>query len=331
MGFERGRGAERLAERVAAFATTSGTPLEPVLGRLRRPVRVVVDGRRGVGRRTVQAALSARGVCVAAARPDLRVVVLAETLKPEDRALLAESLPTLLVLNKADVLGTGPGGPLSAAGRRAAEVAEETGQPVAVLVGLLATLTDLDAESVEALRTMVTDPAELSSVDAFVSTPHRVSSEIRTRLLHRLDRFGVAHAVVALAQGAEPASVIARLHALSNVDAVLADLRAVAAPVRYRRMQRAIGEMHCLAISHRDEALSDLLASDDVIDALACAAVDVLESRGLAVAPADDAQGHAALAVHWATYARGPVDALHRSCAADLIRGSLRRAGKGFR
>ena len=38
----------------------------------------------------------------------------------------------------------------------------------------------------------------------------------------------------------------------------------------------------------------------------------------------DDPAAHLRRAVHWRRYARGPVNALHRSCGADIARGSLR-------
>ena len=188
--------------------------MAPLVAMMRRPLRVAVDGRRGVGRRTVEAALRSRGVCVVSPETvaDVRVLVIAEALKPEDEATAGVARqPTLIVLTKADVIGSAPGGPLAMAKRRAAEIIAATGTPVVAMIGLLATVADLDDELLGALRTLVAVPAELGSVDAFVRADHPLSREVRVRLLDRLDRFGIAHAVLALTDGAGPAAVVGRL------------------------------------------------------------------------------------------------------------------------
>jgi hypothetical protein len=60
------------------------------------------------------------------------------------------------------------------------------------------------------------------------------------------------------------------------------------------------------------------------------AAVDVVEAAGLRVDLGDGEATHLRRAVTWQRYSRGPVSAVHRSCGADIARGSLRlwsRAG----
>lgn len=85
--------------------------LSAIAGSLTAPLRLEVRGRRGVGRRSVSAALSAAGFSIAApAEPsgdaDVDVYVVAEVVKPEDRTALATSgRPVLAVLNKVDVSG----------------------------------------------------------------------------------------------------------------------------------------------------------------------------------------------------------------------------------
>ena len=54
------------------------------------------------------------------------------------------------------------------------------------------------------------------------------------------------------------------------------------------------------------------------------AAVDVVQAHGLVVDPGTQPDAHLRRARHWRNYGRGPVDALHRSCSADIVRGSLR-------
>src|SRR5690242_10664839 len=98
--------------------------LAAVIARLAAPLRVAVVGRSGVGRDTVAAALAAAGVAVTTDAPDadVQVLVIAEVLKPEDRAVLAAAeTPMVTVLNKADLTGLGDGGPLPRAYRRASD------------------------------------------------------------------------------------------------------------------------------------------------------------------------------------------------------------------
>ena len=283
-------------------------------------------GRPGVGRATVTTALRERGVVVVPdeAAADVRVLVCVEALKPEEQALAATGPPTLIVLNKADLTGTRSGGALRTAGSRAAAVQARTGTPTVAIVGLLAVTTALDGVLVDALRTLVTTAADLSSVDAFVRGDHPVGSDTRALLLERLDRFGIAHAVVALARGADPTDLPALLQRLSNVDGVLTRLEAVSAPVRYRRLRAALAEIRALAMQVGDERLFGLLNRDATVLATMGAAVDVVEADGMRVDPGDDPDAHLRRAVHWRRYGRGPVGELHRSCSVDITRGSLR-------
>ncbi|HEX2399512.1 MAG TPA: hypothetical protein VHJ79_05905 [Mycobacterium sp.] len=261
------------------------------------------------------------------ATADVRVLVIAEALKPEDRAELANAdRPTLTVLNKADLTGFGTGGPLALAHRRAADYQALTGVPTVPMVALLA-MADLDDELVAALRTMVTVPADLTSTDAFVQSDHPLPQAIRARLLDMLDRFGIAHGVMAVAKGADDATLPTVLRRLSQIDRVVAQLDAVGAPVRYRRVRAAISELRALAVQFGDEGLTEFLSSDETVIAVMAAAVDVVEATGVAVERGDDAQSHLRRAVHWRRYGRGPVDALHRSCGAAISRGSLRLLG----
>jgi hypothetical protein len=316
-------------EHLTRFAESAGLPgLPPIIARLRRRTGVAVVGRTGVGRDTVAAALRHHGVAVTAdtATADVRVLVIAEALKPEECAMTV-GLPTLIVLNKADLTGSRSGGALPTAHRRAADVQRRTGTPTIATVGLLGKVTALDDDLVDALRTLVRTPADLGSVDAFTRCDHPVGRDVRSRLLERLDRFGIAHAVVALARGDDPATLPALLQRLSNVDAVLAGLRTCAAPVRYRRLRAALAEMHALAVELDDEGLFGLLNSEAAVLATMAAAVDVVQADGIRVDPGDHSDAHHRRAVQWRRYGGGPVNALHRSCSADITRGSLRLLG----
>jgi len=297
-----------------------------IADRIGRPVRVAVSGREGVGRGHVATALRRRGVAVSDSDDgDVCVLVVAEALKDEDLEMLRTARrPTLIVLTKADLAGTNAGGPLAVARGRAVGIHRQVGIPAVCAVGLLAALepADLDDALVAALRHFVTEPPNLTSVDAFVDDPHPVERDVRIRLLARLDRFGIAHAVLALADGCDPERLSAHLAAVGNVAEVMSALDAVTAPVRYRRLRGVIVELHCLA--DELDALSELLVSDVTAMATMTAAVDVVTAAGLTVDRGDTAAAHLDRALAWRSYGRGPVDALHRQCSADIVRGSLR-------
>jgi hypothetical protein len=278
----------------------------------------------------VGAALTRAGVTVTpdVTEADVHVLVIAEALKPEDRAQLAAAdRPIVSVLNKADLMGFGDDGPLARAHRRAADCRVLTGVPTVPMIALLAT-AEVDDELMSALRVLVTEPADLTSTDAFVRTGHSVRPELRRRMLAALDRFGIASAVLALGEGADAATVSAVLRRASQIDRVVEHIDAAAAPVRYRRMRSALTELNSLAVQSGDERLAEFLSTDETVLAVMAAAVDVVEAAGAAVDRGDDPAAHLRRAVHWRRYSRGPVDALHRSCGADIARGSLRLLGR---
>jgi hypothetical protein len=256
------------------------------------------------------------------------VLVIAETLKPEERAWLRQAPPaTMVVLNKADLTGADAGGPLASADRRAAALASGVGLPVVPMIAHLAAV-DLDGSEIAALRALVTTPADMTSTDAFVGCQHPLAQELRTRLLARLDRFGLAHAVLAVADGAGSPAITAHLRGLSRIEAVLDALSGVTAPVRYRRIRAALTELRALAAQSGDDALDALLCDDAIVIAVMAAAVDVVAACGLAVDRGEDPSAHVRRAVQWRRYARGPVDVLHLHCATDISRGSLRLLGR---
>ncbi len=304
------------------FAERSRNPrLTPIIARIALPPSVAVLGRDGVGRGTVGAALTraggtnprARGRVTLTPDPkaaDVHVLVIAEALKPEDRVDLANAdRPIVTVLNKADLTGRSDGGPLTRAHRRAADCRALTGVPTVPMVALLAA-ADLNEELMSALRVLVTEP------------------ELRRRLLAALDRFGIASAVLALGEGADAATVSTVLRRASQVDRVVEHIEAAAAPVCYRRVRSAITELYSLAVQSGDRRLADFLSTDETVLGVMAAAVGVVEAAGVAVDRGDDAAAHLRRAVHWRRYSRGPVDALHRSCGADIARGSLRLLGR---
>ncbi|WP_030136785.1 hypothetical protein [Mycolicibacterium neoaurum] len=111
-----------LISELTALAEDGSRPrLSPIIAALRRPVRVSVTGRPGVGCRSVAAVLRNHGLdCVPeGAVADVVALVIVETVKPEDRPGPDSDRPRLIVLNKADAL-TDPA-------KRAATITEQTG------------------------------------------------------------------------------------------------------------------------------------------------------------------------------------------------------------
>lgn len=320
---------DALAEYAAQARKPGVTAIEQ---RFRAPLGVAVLGRRGVGRDAVASALAGAGVTIAtdAAGADVHVLVIAEALKCEERAAAEASVAsaaTMVVLNKADLAGGDPGGPLACAERRAAEFATTLGLPVVPMIAHLATV-GLDDEDLAALRALVVTPADMTSTDAFVQSDHPVPAGLRRRLLERLDRYGLAHAVLAVADGATGATVVRQLRGLSRVDRVVERLAAVAAPVRYRRVCAAMRELRTLAAQSGDQQLDAFLVTDEIVVAVMAAAVEVVQASGCVVDRGDDADAHLRRAVHWRRCARGPVDVMHQRCATDIVRGSLRLLGR---
>jgi hypothetical protein len=311
----------------------AGAGLARLADRVRAPLRVAVSGRRGVGVSTVVAALSGAGFDVAhGVGADIDVYVVAEVLKPEDRAALAAAhRPAYVVFTKADLAGFGPGGPLSRARRQADRLTALTGVPAGPLVGLLAAL-DLGAlagDALAALGTLVSHPADLRSPDAFVAAPHPVGTQMRAHLIETLDLFGIAHAVMTLR--GEPDAGAERLAAVlrraSGIEEVRRGIERAGAQVRYNRVAAVCDELEVRAIT--DATVARFLRCDDTVLVRMSAAVDVVEAAGLAVDRSDEPAAHLERARLWRRYAAGPVSPVHARCGVDISRGSLRLISPG--
>ena len=325
----RREGCQIFADELTRFADRDGDArLAEISARVSAPVGVRVCGRRGVGVSTVTSALESSGIEITESG-DVTVLVIAEVLKPEDEAVLAElagaGRPAIVVLNKADLAGSGPGGPVATAHRRALRLQKPAGVPVVPMVALLALAAtrELPPHLVEALRLLAGEPADLTSADAFVAGSHRVQRAVRKELLERLDRFGIAHTTLAMSRGVQLEAVPELLRRLSEVDRVVAAIGAAAAPVRYRRVRWALSELRAVG----GPAVGRFLSADATVIAVMAAAVDVVEADGLTVDPGDDRNAHLCRARRWRHYRDGPVNALHRSCGDAIVRGSLRLLG----
>jgi hypothetical protein len=295
-------------------ASTADERWASIAQRLTAPLRVVVSGRRGVGRSTVSRALARAGIDVVRSQDaaDLEIYVIAEVVKPEDSAAVASARhPVVAVCNKAD-LASGPN-----------DVAGVAVEPMMGLLAAAAALDDRLADSLwPALRALAAEPADLSSADSFVAGDHSVPAKIRQRLLDTLDLFGTASAVAAIRQGMPEAGVRALLRRLSRIDVVAASIATAGAEVRYRRILDVVADLETLAVTDRRAA--DFLSRDHTAIARMAAAVDVVEAAGLHVDGCDTAEAQLRRAVRWQHYARGPVTDVHRACGADIARGSLR-------
>ncbi|MEZ0351479.1 hypothetical protein [Mycobacterium sp. pR1184] len=334
------RGSQVFTDELARFAAEcDDARVSAIAEKVAAPLRVAVHGRTGVGRGAVARALSqagaASGIVVTPAEreADVAVQVIAEVVKPEDtEAIAVAGRPVLTVLNKADLLGSlsgrGGGRPLLRAQNTSARLAEVVGGPVAPMIALLAVsaFDGLDATSWTALQTLAAHPAALDgSFEDFVAADNPVPADARLRLLDSLDLFGTALGVAAVRRGGTPAQFRALLRRVSGVDVVLTRLSALGAEVRYQRVLDAAAELEALAVGHAiGERISGFLSGDDAVLARMAAAVEVAEATGLDVDSDDDPDGHLPRAQRWQRFSRGSASELHRSCGADIARGSLR-------
>jgi hypothetical protein len=342
-----GRGHRIFVDELERFAAEiADMRCAAIADRLMTPLRVVVSGRRAVGRSTVTHALARAGgasrfpagperlVVTTSPEAELDVYVIAEVVKPEDcDAIAATRRPALVVLNKADLIGAPQGraglSELTTAAKlrcaRLARLSGLTGVAFEPVVGVLAVtaLDDLLDDSLwAALQVLATQPVDLSSPDKFVAGEHSVPAEVRRRLLDILDLFGIAQAIAAIRRGATVAQTRALLRRLSWIDGVVDKIEVVGAEVYYRRVLDAVAELEALAVT--DRRVGEFLSRDDTVIARMAAAVDVVEAAGLVVDRCDNAAAHLRRAVGWQSYSRGPVAGMHRACGADIVRGSLR-------
>ncbi len=233
----------------------------------------------------------------------------------------------MAVLNKADLTGFGGVGPMATAAERCRRIGDQTGVPTVPLAALLAVAaTDgsvIDGALLEALQTLASEPGDLRSVDGFVDGPHRLPVEMRSRLLTELDLFGIASGVRAVRDGADRSAVIAALRRASGVDLLLAEIQRTAAAIYYRRILGTAPALAELSVAPRGELIAEALSGDEIVLARMAAAMDVVQAAGIDVGEVASVT-HLRRAVRWQIYSQGPVTTLHRMCAADIVRGSLR-------
>lgn len=200
----------------------------------RKPPRIQVTGRAHAGRTTVLHALALLSAVETdpvdepgAPEPeldaDIVVYVLSAAPTPADRRVLATLPPqgTVVVLNKADAIGSRWGDAVAAA----EQYGRELRVPVVPVVASLAVRTRAGAMTgadLALLRKLATeaDPALVLSPDLFVAPGPDVAE--REQLLQRWDLYGVVCACAALRHDPElaPQALLQILHAASGIDAV---------------------------------------------------------------------------------------------------------------
>ena len=320
------QGHRLFADELTRLAVESRDPrLATIAAGITEPVRVAVCGRRGVGRRSVAAALAAAGVHLAGRGDppaDATVYVVAEAVKPEDTAALTRLAgwqssagyrrPVLAVLNKSDLSGHCEIADLAAAGRVPA-------RPMSALFALAALDGRLDSELWGALRQLAAGPADPSCAERFAGGPHRVPRQVRERLCAVLDLSGVQRTLELARRGGDLAQARAQLRRLSGVDGVLAHLTAVAAGVRHRRISEAVARLAALAVGEDPAGrLDEFLISDAMVAARMAAAAAAVQRQWVPDEPALQRVRR------WQARRCAPLGAVQRGCAADIVRGSLR-------
>ncbi|MGW4364668.1 hypothetical protein ACWEKT_03400 [Nocardia takedensis] len=199
-----------------------------------RPPRIQVAGRAHTGRTTVLHALAL--MSAAETGPvdepgspdpeldaDIVVYVLSGSPSPADRRVLATLEPsrTVVVLNKADAIGSRWGDAVVAA----AQYTRELGVPTLPVVASLAARTRAGAITEEDMATLrrlaaSADPSLTLSPDLFVSPAAGPDVAERETLLHRWDLYGVACALTALRADPSlgPHAILQLMHAAAGID-----------------------------------------------------------------------------------------------------------------
>ena len=121
-------------------------------------------------------------------------------------------------------------------------------------------------------------------------------------------------------------------HAIPQLLPVVAILRGIdgsAGPAAdYLTIRGALAQTAVVAAELTGEAdrtrIDAWLAGEDVALITMAAAIAVVEEAGASVDRGDDARSHLDRARYWRGYGAGPVGELHRRCAQDISRGSLR-------
>ncbi|MGV9676137.1 Rab family GTPase [Nocardia sp. NPDC003482] len=323
--------------------------LAAAVGKWRRPLRIQVTGRARSGKSTLLRALALISAEETAPvdepgepEPDLDgdliVYVLAAALQPADRRVLAALPPdrVVVVLNKADAIGSRWADAVTAADR----YARELGLPVLPVVSALAAHTRAGTPSEDDLRTLRRhagrdDPAFTLSPELFTAADAGPDTADRQALLDRWGLYGVACALVALRHepGLGPQPLLRLLHAVSGIDAVHTRVHVQYEGIVARRGGELLDELARLAAralpesdSRASDLIEDYLAGDEALwlgvrAGLACPQVRHLASGPARPADADDAL---ARAERWRAVIASDLPADARRAAVRVHNGYVR-------
>ncbi|MEU7767051.1 hypothetical protein AB0B25_18220 [Nocardia sp. NPDC049190] len=315
----------------------------------RKPPRIQVTGRAHAGRTTVLHALALMsavetgpvdepGLPDPELDADIVVYVLSATPTPADRRVLATLPPerTVVVLNKADAIGTRWGDAVAAAEQFGTEFAI----PVFPVVASLAVRTRtgvLSGAELALLRNLATDaePSLMLSPDLFVA-PGPAAAE-REQLLRHWELYGVVCACAALRADPDlsPQALLHILHAASGIEALHQKLHQRYEQVCALRGGELLDELTRLAAravpgqGHRArDALEAYLFGDDALWLGLCAGLARPEVAHLAAgyptpAPsdADDAMSRAA---RWRAVVSSDMPPAARRAALRVHNGYVR-------
>lgn len=263
---------QRFAGELARLAERTGDPgLAALAAGVRAPVQIAVCGRRGVGRRTVRAALAAGGLAVLGddgpdAPVDVTVYVVAEAVKPEDVQSVTEAAaghpgrPVLVVLNKTDVPGHAD----------CAAVSAVLGAPVLAMSALLALGWRLDDELWAALRGLADQPGDLRCPESFVTGEHPVAQRVRERLCATLDLPSLQRVLDVVGYGGSKDQACGLLYRLSGLDGVMARLEDVSVDTRAQRIAHAAIRVEAMGVGHASaDSIDEFLMRHRVMTAQA--------------------------------------------------------------
>ncbi|WP_029930270.1 hypothetical protein [Nocardia otitidiscaviarum] len=335
---------ELLLTAVRASDTPVPPRLEAAVRRWRRPLRIQVTGRSRAGKTTVQRALALLAAEETASvdvpgQPepvldgDLVLYILAGAPHPADRAVLATVPPErmLLVLNKADAIGSRWSDAVTAAER----CAEEFGMAVHPVVATLAAHTRsgivTDAERATLCRHRDhPDPTFALVPERFTDPAFGSDTADRKALLARWPLPGLACALSALRYRPELSSgrILQILHAASGIDPLHADLRRRCEAHAARRGGELLDELTRLAacrIPARDR-IETYLRGDEALAlglraGLSSPALARLPSTDPAPTDPDQALAHAA---HWRAVVAADITPDARRAALRIHDGYIR-------
>jgi hypothetical protein len=336
----------------AAGAPRSIDQLMAAVGAWRRPLRIQVTGRARAGKTSVLQALAlisaqetapvdAPGTPDPELDGDLVVYVVAASLRPADRRILAALVPerTVVVLNKADAIGARWADAVTAAEQCAAEL----GMPVLPVVAELAVRTRGGRPADEDLRTLRRHAPRrdgLFTLSPELFTAAATGSDVTDRraVLDRWSLYGVACALTALRYepGLGPQPLLQLLHAVSGIDAVHTLLHRRCEYTAAVRGGEFLDELARLAArsvpgggtERTRDLIENYLASDEALwlgvrAGLACPAVAHLAAGYPAPYPAD-ADDALARAERWRAVITGDLAASARRAAVRVHNGYVR-------